>query len=358
MPKDVDLPWRTGSATGIGSLPYDDPVEAARIVLGELSDLPHLPELPARGPGADMVGRSCGLLVELGVDLQPAGWRLTDREGLDQRRSRSMLARDLDAVEELTQGYVGPLKLQVVGPWTMAAGIERPRGGRILGDPGARRDVAQSLAEGLGEHITQVRKRVPGADLVVQLDEPSLPGVLEGSVPTASGFSRYRVVEESEALDLLQSVIGRVAAEDALPVVHCCAARMPYALLARAGARGLSFDLGLVGEAALEPLAEAVEDGVALFVGAVPSVRPAPAVGAGRRGRPGPGEDSGDGPTDSRVARSVEGFWHRLGFGADDAARGCVVTPTCGLAGADPDWARTAMALCRKAAAHLDNRTT
>jgi hypothetical protein len=62
--------WRTGTATGIGSLPGEDPREAARLVLGELP-VPHLPELPARGPHADLAGRGAALLADLPVDLQP-----------------------------------------------------------------------------------------------------------------------------------------------------------------------------------------------------------------------------------------------------------------------------------------------
>ena len=50
-------PWPRGAATGIGSLPGSDPLEAARTVFGELPDLPFLPELPARGPGADIIGK-------------------------------------------------------------------------------------------------------------------------------------------------------------------------------------------------------------------------------------------------------------------------------------------------------------
>lgn len=45
------FPWPPASATGVGSLPGTDPAEALRLVFGELPDLPHLTELPARGPG-------------------------------------------------------------------------------------------------------------------------------------------------------------------------------------------------------------------------------------------------------------------------------------------------------------------
>ncbi|MGW0227480.1 methionine synthase [Actinopolymorpha singaporensis] len=360
MPNPIEMPWRPGAATGVGSLPYDDPLEATRVVLGELPDLPHLPELPGRGPGADMIGRACALLVELGVDLQPAGWRLVAGEGLDQRRARSTLARDLDALEELTQGYAGPLKVQFTGPVTLAAAVERPRGGRVVGDSGARRDLAQSLAEGLTVHLRDLRRRVPGGSLVVQLDEPSMPAVLRGSVPTASGFSRYRPVEEHEVTDLLGGVVASIVAADAVPVVHSCAAGTPFQLLVRAGARGLSFDLKKLGQADADPLSEAVEAGVALFAGAVPAlrpeepVRPAPGAAAAADGAAAAPRPAGPpGPTDADVARTVQAFWRRLGFAADEVARGVVVTPACGLAGADPAWARTAMKLAREAAAHL-----
>jgi hypothetical protein len=333
----------------VGSLPYTDPVEATRIVLGELPDLPHLPELPARGPGADMIGRSCALLVGLGVDLQPAGWRLTAAPGRDQRRARSTLGHDLDALEELTQGYTGPLKIQVAGPWTLAASVELPRGGRVLGDHGARRDLAQSLAEGLTAHLADVRRRVPGAALVVQVDEPSLPAVLGGAIPTPSGFSRYRSVDNPEAEALLREVIGAADARKAIPVVHCCASEVPFELLTRGGARGLSFDMARVRDADFEALAAAVEQGVTLFLGAVPAVPPEDASTTASREGP-------RGPSDFEVTRAVLRFWHGLGFPEETAARGCVITPSCGLAGADPTWTRTALTLVRKVAAHLDDR--
>src|SRR4051794_39119752 len=112
-----------GRATGVGSLPGTDVREAVRVVLGELPALPHLPELPGRGPGADMVGRAVGLLPGLHADVQPAGWRLVDLPGRDERRAVSWLGEDLDALEELAAGVEGPLKLQACGPVTLAASL-------------------------------------------------------------------------------------------------------------------------------------------------------------------------------------------------------------------------------------------
>ena len=190
-------------ATGVGSMPGDDQPaydEAVRVVLGELPELPHLPEVPGRGATASMTGRALAVVAELGADLQPAGWRLTDASGIDQRRARSLLAQDLDTLEEAAEGYVGAFKVQVAGPWTLAATVERPRGDKILADHGARRDLAQALAEGVRDHVRDLRRRLPGVErLVVQVDEPALALVLAGAVPTASGFGRHRTVDRPEA---------------------------------------------------------------------------------------------------------------------------------------------------------------
>ena len=123
-------------------MPGTDPAEAMRIVLGELPDLPHLAELPARGPGADLTGRTAALLVGLSVENTSTGWRFAGRPGRDLSRARGLLSSDLDALEETAGGYQGPLKVQVCGPWTMAATIELARSqDPALADPGAVADL-------------------------------------------------------------------------------------------------------------------------------------------------------------------------------------------------------------------------
>ena len=322
-------PFAWGGASGVGSLPGSDPAEALRLVLGELPDLPHLPELPDRGVGADMIGRSAALLVDLSVDLTPAGWRLVPRPGIDQRRAREFLERDLDALTEVADGWTGSLKVQAAGPWTLAASLERTRGERAVVDPGARRDLAQSLAEGVAAHAASVAARVPGSSVVVQLDEPSVPAVLLGALPTVRGFGRLAEVEESVVEQELAAVVG------ALPspvVVHCCAARMPFGLFRAAGASAVSFDLGLVQD--LDAVGESVDAGLHLMLGVVPgtdSVLPAPKTTATR----------------------VQAWWNELGFAADDLSSAVTLTPSCGLAGATPAYARAAMTHVREAARYL-----
>ncbi len=118
----------TVAATGVGSLPGIDPLTTATWVLDELADLPHLPELPDRGLGADAIGRSAGLLVDLPVEATPGGWQVTGRPGSDLATARRLLTDDLAALEIAAHGYCGPLKVQVVGPITLAASLGRPSG--------------------------------------------------------------------------------------------------------------------------------------------------------------------------------------------------------------------------------------
>src|SRR5919206_740062 len=199
-----------GRASGVGSWPGTDVVDSARTTFGELPEphVPYLPELPARGPGADMIGRAAAVLVDLPVDLQPVGWRLVDRPGRDLARAQAWLRQDLDVLAEVADAYAGPLKVQAAGPWTLAAGLYLPRLERAVVDAGACRDLVGSLAEGLVRHVGEVRRLVPGAEVVVQLDEPSLPAVLTGALATASGFGRLRAVEEQVVVDGLAAVLS------------------------------------------------------------------------------------------------------------------------------------------------------
>jgi methionine synthase II (cobalamin-independent) len=323
-------------ATGIGSMPGDDYRESLRIVLGEIGDFPHLVELPARGPVASMIGRTLALVSDLGADLQPAGWRLTDAPGIDHRRARSLLAQDLDSTEELTQGHTGAFKLQIAGPWTLAATVERPRGDKVLGDHGARRDLAQALAEGLRDHVSDVQRRIGAAQLVVQVDEPALPSVLGAAIPTASGFSRHRSVAPAAASQALGWVLDAVVAAGAEPVVHCCAPEVPLSVVSSTAAAAISIDLSLVTPSQYDGLAAWVEEGRQVWAGVVPSTDP-----TGKR------------PAENELTRQVLAWWAQLGFTDLEKLPATTVTPTCGLAGASPGWARSALALSHQVARNL-----
>jgi hypothetical protein len=328
-------PWPPGAATAIGSMPGTDPLEAATVVVGELPDLPHLPELPGRGLGTDIIGRATALLVDIAVEVVPSAYRVTGRPGADHRRTVDQLRRDLDAFEHaIERAGTRPAlaKVQVAGPWTLTSEVELPRGHRVLTDPGALREFTESLAEGLRGHVAEVRKRT-GADVVVQFDEPSLPAVLAGVLPTPSKLGTVRAVAEPDARDTLAALVSAAREATGQPViVHCCAPRPPVALLREAGADAIALDATLLeGTPAVltDQLGEAFDGGCVLFLGLVPTIEPATP------------------PTLERLARPALDLVDRLGFARELLAERAVPTPTCGLAGASAAWARRALALAR-----------
>src|SRR5262245_10657259 len=97
--------WPAGSATGVGSMPGIDVTQTCRMVCGEVPDLPFLPELPGRGPGADITGRAAALLVDLPVQISTRGWKLADRPGRDASRAAGYWSQDLDTLEEVAAGF-------------------------------------------------------------------------------------------------------------------------------------------------------------------------------------------------------------------------------------------------------------
>lgn len=312
--------------TGLGSLPGTDFAAAARMTFDKVPDLPYLPELPARGPWAAMIGRGLGLPSGLPAELSAGEWRLADAPGVDQRRARATWRDDLDQLEEAADGYAGRFKVAVTGPWTLAASLGVANTGRVLADLGARRDLAQSVAEGVGELLADLTRRLPNVDLVLQVDEPSLPAVVAGAVPTPGGFFRHRAVDLPEVCRAL----GWITAEPVrrgltVPtVLHSCArwadgwplASLLHGDTTSAGFDAVSFDLDQLGRTDWDALAAASDAGAGLYLGCLPT---------GGESRP-LGVDA--------VRRRALSAIERIGAGG--LADRLVLTPACGLAGWTP----------------------
>lgn len=276
----------TVTATALGSWPGSDPLEATRIIRGELGE-PHLPflvELPHRGPGADALGRTAALLVDLAVDLQPHGWRLVSRPGKDHRRAVSLLGQDLNALADVVGAEDSPggqLKISLRGPLSLAAGLYLHNGERALADAGARRELLQSLIAGAVDFVARARTAAPDAGIVVQLDEPDIAGVLGGTIPTASGYRTLRSVPAAEVSSAWTQLIEALTAAGAeqtilrLPETGRSAvlrpgAQTPFALALGAGADGTALPAAGLTGADWEAAAEAVESGKALWLGILP----------------------------------------------------------------------------------------
>ena len=283
--------------------------------------VPHLPELPARGPGADLVGRTAGLLAtvtpDLAVETTPGGWRFADTPGRESRRAFSWLGEDLDAWEEALEGFEGTVAISLAGPWTLAAVIELRGGERAVRDQGACRDIVGALATAARQHVADVRRRVPGAAVSLWFDEPALPSVLLGEVPTQSGLGRYAAIDEPivEAAYLMLTAAAHDAG--ASVVVHCCGDRPAYSLMQRSGFDAVSADLLMHDRRDDDAIGELFEAGRRLVAGVLPST------------------DAQLSPVGASVDL-VRDLGHRLGHSPETTARSVLVSPTCGLAGASP----------------------
>ncbi|MGV9671142.1 MULTISPECIES: vitamin-B12 independent methionine synthase [unclassified Gordonia (in: high G+C Gram-positive bacteria)] len=327
----------TGVGTGVGSMPGTDPKQAAAVINGEL-DLAHLAELPARGIGADMIGRMSAILVDMPIDASTWGYRLGTRGSSVVRRARGFLSADLDAVEEIwdTAGFIGTgraVKVQAAGPFTLASSIELTNGHRAIRDPGALRDLTDSAVEGVGTHIAEVRRRL-GAEVTVQIDEPMIGAVLDGTVPP---LTRLDVIPPLPIADVANALASLAEGIDAPIIIHNCGAPR-WDLIARVPGVAHSVDVSAatattIGAAALDAetldgIGALLDRGDVLVAGVVPAERERPGVRA------------------ETVATSLAAVLDRIGLNRKVLSEKVIVTPTCGLAGASPQWATTALGIC------------
>ena len=327
-----------GLATGIGSWPGTDIREAAAVVVGEFTELPHIVELPGRGLGADMIGRTGAIMVDVELDVRTSGYRVVPRPMLAGRRATDFLAEDLDVLEELWEvsglrGSGRTVKVQAAGPFTMAAQVELRHGHRALTDRGALRHFAESLGEGLRLHCAELAHRL-GVDVVVQLDEPSLTAVLAGSLTGITGLHSVRAVPEPDVLDLLDSLIETIG----LPVaVHCCDGDVPFDLLRRSRVDAVAVDATALRRSDFDGVGELLQSGKTLMLGLIPSEPPARL------------------PHWRELAEPGVTLIDRLGFDRSVLTSRISVTPTCGLAASTPEWARLATGLARDVVAAFED---
>jgi 5-methyltetrahydropteroyltriglutamate--homocysteine methyltransferase len=322
------------TASGTGSWPGSAARQAAEVVVGELgAALAHLVELPARGVGADIVGRAGALLIDVAIDTVPRGYRVAARPGAVTRRAASLLDEDIDALEEAweTAGLRGsgrPVKVQAPGPITLAAELELANGHRAITDLGAVHDIAASLAEGVAAHRASVSRRLD-TPVVVQFDEPSQPAAVAGRLTGVTALSPVAPIDETLATTMLDICAAAAGAEVS---VHCCGTALPWKALQRSNIGAVSVDAGTLEAADLDAIAEFVESGRAIVLGVVSSSTP-PRL-----------------PAVEEVAAAVVAVTDRLGFTRSALRDRIGITPACGLAAATPQWARTAIGLARRAA--------
>ena len=176
--------------------------------------------------------------------------------------------------------------------------------------------------------VGELDRRLPDVHLIIQLDEPSLPAVLAGAIPTASGFSRHRSVDIPEASGSISAIAEGLGGAGVETWVHCCAAKPPVELLHRAGAAAVLVDLDRLRPADWDVIGPAIEAGLVIGLGVVPS---------------------GRAPTADLIADRVVSALRPLDLAPEITTR-TVITPACGLAGSSVDAAVQVLRTLRTAA--------
>ena len=125
---------------------------------------PRLPELPARGVGADMIGRTAGLLVDIAVEVRAVGLPGHREAGPRPAPRRRPPARRPRRLRRGHRRRSAPpwVKVQAAGPWTLAASVELHTGHKVLTDRGAVREFAAQPRRGAPRARRRGGGRAPG----------------------------------------------------------------------------------------------------------------------------------------------------------------------------------------------------
>lgn len=292
---------------GPGLWPGEEILPAQLEVFEDLSSAPFgiqphpfFAELPVRGPGATRTGRTLAVLEEMPVEYGPHGWKLTDHVGIDLERSQRLLANDLEAFMIAGSGYEGPVTIDILGPWTLAAELYLARGDRALTDLGAVRELGLSLAQGVTQLVAKVRNDLPGAAITFHIHEHLIGQIAAGVLPTFSGYARIPAIPGPTLVQHLEPLIGAIEKAGARSTVNVGDAWVGIAPVVHAGAHTIAMDFGRSNswnERGWELIARATEKGHGFWIGL-----PAPEV------------SQCAGPNIKSLADSLLVPWQRIGL--------------------------------------------
>lgn len=304
MANDVSVPLPVGLSTSIGSLPHYDPSEAVDFILHRQPRLPAAPSLPSRSRCEGMIAQAAQGVP--GITVRPDGSLQIDEAALDPEapltdpgfQSDSFVG--LRAFINAVAGRDGPIKVSLTGPVTFGMalineGLDAELAFRV--SSAAVRQRARAL-------VQYAAQRVPQAQLVAFLDEPSMGGAMAPWFPILP-------------LDAVDLVSGSLAALEPLSItgLHCCGTA-DWRLLMQSGPQILSLPTDSGIESAAGALANFLERGGWVAWGAVPTDRPV-------------------GTTVDRLWRQLSLLWCTLvadgGCDPVQLRTQAMITPACGM---------------------------
>ena len=224
------------SATLVGSLPHRDRQAAVDLILRDIRDIPSWPQLPFY-PEEQMMNQYLeglpGLRREDGrvvIDAEATGFDEELYSFYEEYLEVEAQTREVDAsrfrmgpeasetffqfIERLKGGQQAfqAVKGQIVGPFTLLAGLKDPGDRSILYDDRFQDVVPKLLAM---KAVWQIRHlSVFGRPVILFLDEPALAGF---------GSSAFISVSRELIRQLLDETIGPIHQAGGLAGIHVCA---------------------------------------------------------------------------------------------------------------------------------------
>ncbi len=346
------------TATGIGSMPFDDPEYAVGAVLRHFPEAPFWPQLPALGPREDMVAQYSESMP--GVRIDTAGQKTVMDTGRDlSDELEAFYAAYLDAESDagatsswarfaLTPSFsqgIGPfenalagstqrpfVKVHTTGPCTFALSCQDAEGLPVYYRQELRDVVVKALAMNSRSQIRRFRRYAQ--ETICFVDEPAL---------AAFGSSSYVGVQREDVLDLLREVVDAIHLEGAVAGMHCCG-NTDWSIPIEAGVDIVNFDAYEYGETIARyraPVRALFDRDGALAWGIVPT-------SAAIR------EETVDTLAD-RLDRAMAVLAGK-GFDRDEIARQAMITPACGAGCMEPADAKRVFAATAALGALLRTR--
>ncbi|MBW1914738.1 MAG: methionine synthase [Deltaproteobacteria bacterium] len=248
--KDNTEPDFHFTATGIGSIPFQDPENSCLKILEQVRDIPFWPQLVQRSHFEDMniqyseglpllqVNEKERILVtspesEVEKELTRFFEHFLEGDTAYFSISREYAPGLYNMTELIAQNpdrYGKYVKGHSVGPVTFASSIKGPDGKSIISNP----DLLDALTKGLAiKGLWQIKKLAStGKKTIIFFDEPCL-----------SGFgSAFSPIERHEVIALLKEVIDYLRERsDTLVGIHCCG-NTDWSMIAETGADIINFD--------------------------------------------------------------------------------------------------------------------
>jgi hypothetical protein len=228
-----------GLVTGIGSVPYTDPVQALTLVFSNMPEIPHWPQMPGRGKREGFVFQSLTPLVNLGLirldgdrayfDTENDRWveSLTefydvylaaaggDKKALDTffmpEEAASGFYAFIDFIRENGPGKAVFLKGQLAGPLTIGFQLKDGKGRLAYYEEQLRDLLVKTLAlhgRWQAEKLAEL-----GRPAIIFVDEPGI---------SVYGKSDYITVTREMIVKDLNEISGQIHSAGAMAGVHSC----------------------------------------------------------------------------------------------------------------------------------------